>query len=496
MTDTGTINPEVAEDQTEGELGFVGTPPEFNLRVTSDKVKVLLDCPDPHRDLVSTVGRIVGDLKALELPQFPDEEFLTQVMHNICAPGNHIVDAILMMGEEPVEPVDGRLEWSRDYFADGWDTEDESEAVAFCNKLDNRSATADEKLLVLHPSISGEAGLNIFGNKMAVAKPEKVRVRCGKGVREVENEDGVKVFNAEISGRVRFTDNTLAVDDVYIIKGNVNLETGNISHTGTLQIEGDVELGASIEADGDIVIKGMMEPCAVRAGGSLTVNGGIVGTDEFLITIGGDLQAKYIKEAIIRAEGNILVTGEINHCDIQTRGKVDASRGRIAGGSTIARMGITVGEAGASGASQTLLAAGFDPTLETKVTEKKEKLKQMEKARIKLRQAVKVTNEKPGGMSDDDHTLVSGLDAKARALGQAVADGELAIRRLTNDAMTGAREEIFMLRETWSGTTIQLGEYKTFVRTSIMKPRLAKRFKSRVRVVPMGEANTPDEEEE
>ncbi len=473
-----------------------GPTPEFSLRISDDKVKVLLDCPDPHRDLSSTIGRIVADFKALELPSYPDEEFLSQVLENICQPGDHVVDAILVMGQAPVPACAGRLEWGRDYFADGWETDEENDAVDFWAKLDNRSVEADEQLLVMHPAINGEAGLNVFGNKIPVDKPEKVRVRCGKGVRETGTDAGIKTFHAEIAGRVRFTDNTLAVDDVYIIKGNVNLETGNINHTGTLQIEGDVELGALIEADGDIIIKGMLEPANVRAGGSLTVNGGIVGSEETNITVGGELQAKYIKEATIRVESHITVVNEINHCDIETRGKVDASRGRIAGGRMIARMGITVGEAGASGASQTLLAAGVDPTLEAQVSAKKDKIRQMEQARVKLRQAIEVTAQKPGNLNEDEKILLASLDAKARKFGQAVADGELALRRLINDAMAGAREEIFMLREVWSGTTIQLGDHKTFVRTSIMKPRLAKRFKTRVRVVPMGENNMPVEEDD
>jgi len=320
-----------------------------------------------------------------------------------------------------------------------------------------------------------------------------VRVRCGKGVREAEDEAGVKTYTAEIAGRVRFTDNTLAVDDVYIIKGNVDLETGNIKHTGTLQIEGDVETGASIEADGDVVIKGMVEPCDIRAGGSLTVNGGIVGSEEHRIDVGGDLQAKYLKEVLIRAEGQITVTGEINHCDIETRGRVDASRGRIAGGRTVARMGITVGEAGASGASQTLLVAGVDPTLAARVAAKREKIHQMEKARVKLRESIQALSEKSEGINDVEKTLIATLNTKANRMGQAIADGEGELRAMTRKAMAEAREEIFMLRECWSGTTVQLGEYKSMIRVSIMKPRLAKRFKSRVRVVPMGENNGPED---
>ena len=493
MSETTTFLDEMLDATPEVD---VSTPPEFNLRISDDKVAVLLDCPDPHDDLESTVQRIVGGFEGLELPEYPDAAFLTQVLHNICAPGDHIRDAVLMMGQAPVEPQHGRMDWSRDYFADGWESDEESGAINYWAKLDNKAVTAGEVLLVLQPAVSGEAGLNVFGNKIPVDKPDKVRVRCGKGVIEEEIADEVRTFTAEISGRVRFTDNTLSVDDVYIIKGNVSLETGNIRHTGTLQIDGDVETGASIEADGDVMVKGMLEPCHIRAGGALTVNGGIVGGPEYTITVGGDLAAKYIKDAVIRAGGHVRVSNEITHCDIETRGKVDASRGRIAGGRTVARMGITVGEAGASGSSRTLLVAGVDPTLEVIVTEKKEKLRQMEKARIKLRGAVDSLNRKPGGLNDDETTLAAGLDRKARALGQGVADGELELRRLVNDAMTGAREEIFMLRECWAGTTVQLGEYKTLVRSSILKPRLVKRFKTRVRVVPMGDGNAPDEDDD
>lgn len=469
------------------------TTTRFDLRLSDDKVQVLLDCPDPHRDLADTVATIIAACQQLELPEYPTAEILTDMLQQACPPGEDLTDKVLMMGQAAVPPQDGRLEWSRDYFAAGWETDAEGETIDFWAKLDNRAVVADEKLLVMYPAIPGTPGLNVFGNKIPVGKPEKARVRCGKGVRETEDENGVKTFTADIAGRVRFTDNTLAVDDVYIIKGNVNLETGNIHHTGTLQIEGDVELGASIEADGDVVIKGMVEPSDIRAGGSLTVNSGIVGSAETRLTVGGQLQAKYVKDAIIRCEGDVLVTGEINHCDLETRGRVDVSRGRIAGGRTIARKGITVGAAGASGASQTLLAAGVDPTLESRLNEMRARLVQMEKARIKLRQSIINLEEKPEGTNEAEQTLIKTLDTKARRMGQALADGELEMRRLTTEAMAEAREEIFILRECWSGTTVRLGEYKDMVRTSIMKPRLAKRFKNRVRVVPMGENNGPED---
>jgi hypothetical protein len=469
----------------------VAAPPLFSLRVSEDKMQVLLDCPDPLADPTATATRIIEECVALGLPEYPDQEFLQQVLPNICTLGEHLVDTVLIMGEEPVPPRHGRLDWSRDYFATGWAEDARTGAVDFWARLDNHAVAEGEILVTVHPAAAGEAGLNVFGAKLPVDKPAKVRLRCGKGVTETALADGVLQLTAAISGRVRFADNTLAVDNLYIIKGNVNLETGNVVHTGTLQIEGDVTTGASIEAEGDIIIKGILEPAMVRAGGSLIVGGGIVGSPETSITVGGALHAKYIREAVIRAGGDVNVVNEVSYADIETRGRVDASRGRIAGGRTIARKGIVVGEAGASGSSQTLLAAGVDPLLARQAAEHAQQHKQMVQLRDMLQQAIAANTPAPGDTDESRANVVAGLKRKVELLATALAEGDKNIARLAAEARHEASEEIFMLRECWAGTTVQLGEDRMLVRASVMKPRLVKRYGNRIRVVPMGPDNLP-----
>ena len=107
----------------------------------------------------------------------------------------------------------------------------------------------------------------------------------------------------------------------------------------------------------------MAETCDIRCGGSLTVAGGILGSPDHPIHVEGNIQAKYISEALILAQGDVTVLNEIAHSDIRTRGKVQVESGRIAGGTTIALQGIRIAEAGASGSTLTLLAAGVDFTL-------------------------------------------------------------------------------------------------------------------------------------
>jgi hypothetical protein len=44
--------------------------------------------------------------------------------------------------------------------------------------------------------------------------------------------DGCVVYSASRDGRMRRADGILAVDDIYTIRGEVGLETGNVSHPG------------------------------------------------------------------------------------------------------------------------------------------------------------------------------------------------------------------------------------------------------------------------
>jgi len=467
-------------------------PPEYNLRVSRDKVSVRLDCPDPHRNLDATVAQIMSDFTVLEIPLYPDTEILTSILKGACQPGEHLWDCPIIMGQAAEPTQDGRVEWARDFFQQGWAVDEDSGATDFWEKLERASVHEDELLATLHHPVEGEPGLNVFGNEIPVAKPKKIKLRPGKGVRTEEQDHGI-LFYATINGRLRHAEGSLAVDDVFLVKGNVSLETGNIHHTGAVQIQGDVETGATIEADGDIIVKGMLDPCNITCGGSLTVAGGIVGDEAHHIQVGGGLLAKYIGEATVTAGGDITVDNEIDHSDIRTRGRIRIEKGRIAGGTIMARMGIKVGEAGASGSSRTILMAGVDYTLAPRLETCEERIRKMSEAQDKIALTLDKVKQKQAPLTPEEATIVAGLEAKNRDLGQAIIDENLEVSRLKREARIGAIAEVVMLKQVWSGTTIHLGEYKTVVKASIEKPRIAQLRKTRVRVLPLGEGNMPED---
>ncbi len=465
--------------------------PEYELRISRDRVCIELDCPDPHTDVETTIARILADFKLLEIPEYPDAEILKNILATSCQLGQYLRDHVIMMGQKAIPSENGRLEWSQDYFAEGWAIDEETGNIDFWCKLERRSVKEDECLVRLYHPEEGTPGLNVFGNEIPVTKPSNVKLRSGKNIRLVEGEQ-YNSYHATCNGRVRFSDGTVAIDDVYVISGNVNLESGNIVHTGAVMIQGDVASGATIEADGDIMVKGMLEPCTIKCGGSLTVAGGIVGDEDHTIKISGDLLAKYVSEAIVDVVGDVMVGNEIAHSRVSCQGQVKVPKGRIAGGSTLAKKGIRVAEAGSTGASDTKLIAGVDHTLGEKLRWHDDKILKLEEAQEKIGAAIKAGTRKRD-LSQDEATVFEGLKRKNNHIAQAIADEHMLIQKLKVEALNTSVLEIIVYKELWSGTKITLGTTKTVIRSSVLKPRLIKLQRKKVQILPLGDGNMPDE---
>lgn len=468
--------------------------PEYQLYVSRDHLYVMLDCPDPHANVSRWVQQILIDFGNLEIPEYPDADRLEQILLSACEPGEHILERPIMMGVAPTPTRPGRVEWARDFFAQGWQEDEVTGAINFWEKLEHHAVNQGETLARLHNPVPGITGLNVFGHEIPVSQPEKIKMRAGKNVQAQPDEDGT-TYTATCDGHIRHIDNILSVDDVFVIQGNVSLETGNIHHTGTVIIHGDVSTGATVNADGDIMVKGLVEPCHLKCGGDLTVNGGIVGEDGYEIEIAGNLTARYITEANIKADGDVLVTNEVAHSTLMCNGQVKLPKGRITGGLTMGFQGISVAEAGSSGSTGTRLVAGMDYQVHLQTAGPEENIRKMENDRNQLQEMLSQGSEKRNPTAREIKDL-NKLKRKFNLMEQAIAEEQTVIEKIKMDSpsLAAGKEEIIVHKELWSGTSITLGTAKTVVRQSILKPRLIQKRRGQVKIMPMGEGNTPEQD--
>ena len=493
IVDARSANEPIAQEDLDlQDDGKDSGPPEFSVWISRDKLQVLCDYPDPHADLESAGARIAAELDELELPDIPDDKILTAQIVAACEPDDHLRGHVLVHGQAPVPPVDGRLEWAMEFFATGFQIDDETDTIDFWERVDNRMVHADQLLARLHPAREGQEGQDVFANNIKAERPAKASLRAGHDVRTEEEADDITSFYAEVDGRIRLSNGTVTVDNVYSVQGDVCLETGNITHSGAIVINGDVKAGARIKVDGEIIVKGMLEACEIIGGSNLNVAGGILGSKEHSIEIAGDLQAKYISDATIQAGGDVLVTGEIDHSRIMAGGKVVVD-GRIAGGKVWALGGIKVATAGADGATETFLAAGVDPRLEEEIGVVKERMDRLVDARDKIDEAIEAMADKPQQASDRARELLEDLQRKQRLLVKTIAEEKKWLTRATTRSKRLAVEKVVMLKAVHAGTVIRLGAFQTRVAVGIPKPRIAVRRKSKVRVLPLGDDNVPED---
>jgi uncharacterized protein (DUF342 family) len=176
-------------------------------------------------------------------------------------------------------------------------------------------------------------------------------------------------YCANCAGSVRMIGKTLEVDEVFMIRGDVGKVTGNICHRGQVVIEGNIESDYKVEASGHIEVRGLIYACEVKCGGNLIAKEGINENRTKKIAVGGDIASKYILNANVVCNGNVLAKTEIFQSVIRTKGEVNCAEGRIVGGEILSAKGIVTKEAGSKANVETTLIAGVDFALVDKLKE-------------------------------------------------------------------------------------------------------------------------------
>ncbi|MCK5381687.1 MAG: DUF342 domain-containing protein [Candidatus Latescibacteria bacterium] len=156
----------------------------------------------------------------------------------------------------------------------------------------------------------------------------------------------------------------VSVDDSILIQGDVDFEVGNIDTPSAIIIGGDLRGGFAVSSGRHITIQGVVENAQVKAGGDLTVYGGIAKGGR-RIEAGGEIKAKYIYDRAHVVADSIDVTERIGHSDFRVTGEVKAKE--IVGGKLVVGRRVEVANLGSSNNTLTDVEVGLDPAIRGKV---------------------------------------------------------------------------------------------------------------------------------
>lgn len=438
----------------------------FDLKVSEDKMTVHLTCQIETVQADDFAAHLKLRLEKMKVTAPLDETLINDARTRAAADGQ-LVNFPIVRGTAPVLPVNGRLEWTGDYFTSGYYIDPVTHKIDFHQKIENRAVQKDQLVVKVIPAQPGKDGRDVFGQAIKVPPAAEARLRGGP---HVVWDDTAKGYRAACDGRVRLVGETLDIDEVMHIHGDVGKDTGNIAHNGQLVVDGNVESEFKIEATGNIEVKGLIYACDVTCGGNLIVHGGMNGNAGKRVTVKGDIIAKYILNATVECAGSINIQTEIFQSNIKCSGEVNCSDGRIVGGEIFAVKGITVGETGSKGNVKTSLVVGVDSSLLNEIREHSDIIDRQKDIIKKLTAVYKRLKSSWATLTPAQKEGITEMSFNIAEAEEDIREREEKSKELRKQAYANRDAQIVILRMVYPGASLRVADTQTGVAETLLGP--------------------------
>ncbi len=262
------------------------------------------------------------------------------------------------------------------------------------------SIQENDLVAVKTKATGGIDGCDIFGGKIKAKNGNDLNIITDQGVR-VEKQDDKTLYFAKKAGNVKFKNNKLIIADIFKINGDVDYNTGNIDVNSDLLVKGSVLPGFSIKAQGNISIEGCIENGAtVFAEGDMIVRKGILGEETRAIVL-GNLRTDFIQDAEVIVRGEVTIGSYLYNTILRANGSVSILKGqgrksgRVIGGITCSSADINLSTAGNASNLHTVLAIQPNPEICRQLAKVAESCQLCEQGISKITRTIPIDNFEP-----------------------------------------------------------------------------------------------------
>jgi len=219
------------------------------------------------------------------------------------------------------------------------------------------SVREGETVAIYHPLDEGEPGLTVTGQVMTVKPAVDQTPKPGQNLRW-ENKDLV----ATADGRLVIDESGMRIATVLEFPQDLTVNQGDIDFIGGVLVSGNVEAGLTIRCRKDLVVKGTLVGSSVYCDGNLVVEKGIVGAENTVVEVRGNLTTRFVESANLRVWGAAAIADSFKLSTLLCGDTLDmtAGTGHFVGGHATARCGIKVRTVGIPFGTKARLSVGRD----------------------------------------------------------------------------------------------------------------------------------------
>jgi len=271
-------------------------------------------------------------------------------------------EAVVAEGRASVEGEDGRFELNPELIPPEPRSQAEGQAPAFDHYGRSAFVIVEQGQVIgtLHEHTEAEDGMDVRGEviKATVGKPCQLKFDDSVEV----NDDGTVV--AKCKGRVELTPAKLSIDPVLEIAESVDFSTGNVKFPGDVLIGKGIRDCFEVEIGGNLEVVELVEAAEIRAKGSVVLLRGMAGRGKGELSVGGDLEAKYLDGATVTVKYDLRAQREITNCTTHVGRCVRSPSCTVVGGELWARFGGEVRTLGGEAEGETLVRIGVDAEMD------------------------------------------------------------------------------------------------------------------------------------
>ncbi|MBK8395025.1 MAG: FapA family protein [Leptospiraceae bacterium] len=311
------------------------------------------------------------------------------------------------------------------------------------------------------PPEKGKYGRDLFNQMLEAKDGQDVPLNQGKGT--ILSEDKMKL-TAEVNGQVIFAEDRLSVETVYRISGDVSMRTGNVTFLGSIVITGNIEDNFQVKASGNIEIYGTVQKAQVEADGDIIIRQGVTGRGEARIeSTGGNVVSKFLQDAIVITDKDVIVQEAIMNCDVSAGGKVvcNGKKANILGGRIKAGLLISAKNIGSPANPTTELIVGVNPKylkqVEDYTFKKKEAMDKLEILYKSHKTLLARQESDPASFTEENVIYLGKLEVGVKKLEKRIAEYDKEIQ-LVNSYMeqVGDQGKVYFEKKMYGGVSVRI----------------------------------------
>lgn len=271
-------------------------------------------------------------------------------------------EAVVAEGKASIEGVDGRFELNPELVPPEPEPLTEGGEPAFDHYRRSAFIIVEQGQVVgtLHQHTEAKDGMDVRGEVIKATPGKPCQLKFDDSVEL--NKDGT--VTALRKGRVELSPTKLSIDPVLEIEESVDFSTGNVKFPGDVLIGKGVRDCFEVEVGGNLEIVELVEAADILAKGSVVLLRGMAGRGKGELSVGGDLEAKYLDGASVTVKYDLRVQREITNCITHVGRCVRSPSCTVVGGELWARFGGEIRTLGGEAEAETLVRIGVDAEMD------------------------------------------------------------------------------------------------------------------------------------